>query len=270
MANQNERHNDEAPQAVEITDLFDEEGNLLPAPEETITNAEPVEPPADEEDDLPNKYKGKSLREVVEMHQAAESLVGRHSSELGELRRAVDELVKTQLESNITEEPVDFFADPQAAVADAIAKDPTVKAAADLVDKATRTDAQAQLRKKHPEMDDLLASEEFGQWVSKSALRTRLIKRAHNEFDLDAADELFSLYKEHARNVSNAVNADAAARTADAKRASTGGQRGGAPTRGKPVYSRRQIINLMRDNPKEYARRSAEFRDAYAEGRVRA
>ena len=41
---------------------------------------EEVEQPQVEEPSLPAKYKGKSLEEVVQMHQEAEKLLGRQSS----------------------------------------------------------------------------------------------------------------------------------------------------------------------------------------------
>ena len=48
------------------------------------------------EDDLPEKYKGKSLKDIVLMHQEAEKLIGRQGSEVGELRKVVDDFIKTQ------------------------------------------------------------------------------------------------------------------------------------------------------------------------------
>ena len=41
-----------------------------------------VEQPQVEEPSLPEKYQGKSLEEVVQMHQEAEKLLGRQSSDI--------------------------------------------------------------------------------------------------------------------------------------------------------------------------------------------
>ncbi len=38
----------------------------------------------------------KSLKDIVSMHQEAEKLIGRQGSEVGELRRVVDDFIKTQ------------------------------------------------------------------------------------------------------------------------------------------------------------------------------
>ena len=48
------------------------------------------------ESTLPDKYQNKSLEEVVQMHQEAEKLLGRQSSEVGELRKVVDDYISSQ------------------------------------------------------------------------------------------------------------------------------------------------------------------------------
>ena len=44
---------------------------------------EPVEQETPQEDDIPDKYKGKSTAEIVRMHQEAEKLLGKQSGEVG-------------------------------------------------------------------------------------------------------------------------------------------------------------------------------------------
>ena len=63
---------------------------------------EEVEQPQAEEQSLPDKYQGKSLEEVVQMHQEAEKLLGRQSSEVGELRKVVDDYISSQPTTNST------------------------------------------------------------------------------------------------------------------------------------------------------------------------
>ena len=81
---------------------------------------EPEEANQDEpstDDDLPEKYRGKSSQEIAKMHMEAEKLLGRQSSEVGELRTIVDDFVKSQLETQKAapqqdeEEQIDWFAD---------------------------------------------------------------------------------------------------------------------------------------------------------------
>jgi hypothetical protein len=115
---------------------------------------EPVE--AVEAEDIPDKYQGKSIKDIVQMHQEAEKLLGRQSSEVGELRRIVDDFVQTQLASqqqpahNSADEEVDFFVDPQKAVERAIANHPKIREAETVSQQLRRSEAMARLQTAHP------------------------------------------------------------------------------------------------------------------------
>lgn len=67
-------------------------------PEQEINETETQEAVSD----VPDKYKDKSLEDVVRMHQEAEKLLGRQSSEVGDLRKSVDDLLKAKLEEAIS------------------------------------------------------------------------------------------------------------------------------------------------------------------------
>ena len=85
---------------IERPDDDNEEFSDLGGQDSTEQLEEPtVEEPVQEEadDDIPDKYRDKDLKDVVRMHQEAEKLLGRQSSEVGELRRTVDDFIKTQL-----------------------------------------------------------------------------------------------------------------------------------------------------------------------------
>ena len=95
-----------------------------------------VEQPQVEEPSLPEKYQGKSLEDVVKMHQEAEKLLGRQSSEVGELRKVVDDYISTQTQPIAPqqqyvepEDDIDYFTDPQAAVNRAIENHPKIREA---------------------------------------------------------------------------------------------------------------------------------------------
>src|SRR5210317_2036113 len=77
----------------------------------------------EEVNSVPEKYQNKSIEELVQMHQEAEKLVGKQSSEVGELRKVVDEYIHQQTQLTQQQEPaeeVDFFAEPDKAVSNAI------------------------------------------------------------------------------------------------------------------------------------------------------
>tara|TARA_R110000764_G_scaffold2311_1_gene9839 strand:+ start:635 stop:1000 length:366 start_codon:yes stop_codon:yes gene_type:complete len=71
------------------------------------------EPTPVEEDDTPEKYKGKTAVDLIRMHQEAEKQMGRQSQEVGTLRKEFDTYVQAQLVTNTatteTEEEVDFL-----------------------------------------------------------------------------------------------------------------------------------------------------------------
>ena len=73
------------------------EKELTPIKEDPVVQEETA---PKEEDDLPEKYKGKSAKEIAEMHQQAERLIGKQGSEVGELRKVVDDLFLHKLRKN--------------------------------------------------------------------------------------------------------------------------------------------------------------------------
>lgn len=220
--------------------------------------------------ELPDKYKGKSVADIVEMHQQAEKLLGRQSSEVGELRKVVDEFVMSQSarEEQAQSEPVDFFDDPEKAIHNAINTHPAVKEAKEASENMKRTSAQAALQRKHPDMADILGDTAFIAWVKESSFRTRLLQEADRNFDFEAADEIFGLWKDRRSLVNQTAAVEKQARTSTAKAASTGGA-SGSGERSRKVFRRADIIKLMRDDPNRYNALSDEIMQAYAEGRVK-
>ena len=91
-----------------------EEEEINEHEEVDLITEEPVVEQTSPEDDIPDKYKGKSTADIVRMHQEAEKLLGRQSSEVGELRSVVDSYIQTQLDTPTQEpeEEIDFFSDP--------------------------------------------------------------------------------------------------------------------------------------------------------------
>jgi hypothetical protein len=55
--------------------------------------------------------------------------------------------------------------------------------------------AQAELYRRHPDAQGVLADPAFGQWVAASPERVEMLRRAHEQFDVAAADALFTAWK---------------------------------------------------------------------------
>ena len=229
-------------------------------------------------EELPEKYKGKSAAELARMHQNLEQLMGKQSSEVGELRKAVDQLVQqsisTQQAATTAPEPEfddsEFFTDPKNAVEKLIAQNPTLQSAQQVAAEMAKQKALAQLQNKHPDMTEILSNTSFQEWIGASKIRTEMFKKADQQYDFEQADELLSLWKERKQVVEQTKAVERVAQKQEIKKASTGSTR--ANPEGKPVkkvYRRRDIIDLMNSDPKRYQALQPEIMQAYAEGRVR-
>ena len=257
---------DERPEDVEEKDI-----NTL---EETVQDPQAEETPEQTEPEVPEKYQGKTTAEIVRMHQEAEKLLGKQSSEVGELRKVVDDYIQTQLtdqetQATTADEEIDFFSDPDKAVERAINNHPKIKEAEAVTNQYRQTTAMTQLQSKHPDMQGILQDEKFADWIKGSKIRTKLFAQADQQYDYDAADELFSLWKERQQVVGQTAASEKQERKKTVKAASTGNARGSGEQSAKKVYRRADIIKLMRTDPERYMALSDEIMQAYQEGRVK-
>ena len=244
---------------------------------EAQAEAEEVEQSQATEDDLPEKYRGKSASEIATMHRELEQRLGQQSQEVGELRKAFDEMVKQSIaaqQAPSAPEPevdeVDFFTDPQAAVRKAIENHPMLKQSRAVAAEMAKSQALAQLQAAHPDMKEVLTDTGFQEWVGKSQVRKELFERADKGYDFAAADELLTLYKERRGIVEQTAKVEKVAQQNEIKKASTGSARSNPDsTKSRKVYRRRDIIELMNRDPKRYEAIMPEIMKAYQEGRVK-
>lgn len=223
--------------------------------------------------ELPEKYRAKSLEEVVRMHQEAEKLIGKQAQEVGEVRKLADELLKQNLSSKQQrvqeEEPeVDFFENPQKAVQATIDKHPDVLAARQAGLEFKRMQIQQKLAQDHPDFSQVVNDSEFQNWVKSSPVRVGLYAKADGEFDYDSANELLSTFKQL-----RGIKAKQSEQASDASRAKSMKAAqvdvGGSGESSKKVYRRADLIRLKMTDPARYETLSDEIMQAYSEGRVR-
>ena len=251
----------------------------------TADTVETPEPEESQEPDIPEKYRGKSVQDLVQMHQELERFSGKQSAEVGETRREVGELrelvdgyIQTELsnkqapqsqQEDDNSDDVDFFVDPQSAVNRAIDNHPKIKEAEAYTQQYRQQAALSQIKSSHPDMENILQDPKFAEWIKGSKVRTQLFVQADQGYDYDAANELFNLWKEKNQVVQQTAQAEKVARQSAVKSASTGNARGSAEGSRKKVYRRADIIKLMKTDPDRYNALSDEILQAYAEGRVR-
>lgn len=262
-----------------MAEIIDLEDNNLPQdlnqePEDNQDNLDNELP----ESNVPEKYRGKSLDEIVKMHQEAEKLIGRQAQEVGETRKLVDDLIKQQLDNPKKIQPetqeVDFFEDPNKAINSAVENNPAILALKQQAEQQRQQQALATLAAKHPDYLDIVNNMDFGDWIKSSKVRTQLFINAQN-FDTESADELLSTYKalkgvQQQKTQSDATdlaNADKAQRKQTIKSASV--QAGGSGETTQKIFRRSDILRLMMTDRQRYNDLEPEIRQAYSEGRVR-
>jgi hypothetical protein len=221
---------------------------------------------------LPELYEGKSLEDVIRMHQDANIMIGKQAQEVGEVRRLADELLKQNLNSKqqqVEIEPeVDFFENPQKAVQNTIDKHPDVLAARQAGQEFKRMQIQQKLAQDHPDYSQVVNDSEFQNWVKSSPIRLGLYAKADGEFDYDSANELLSTFKQlRGVRVKESEQADTAARAKTMKAVAV--DTGGSGESSKRVYRRADLIRLKMQDPNRYDALSEEIMAAYAEKRVR-
>jgi hypothetical protein len=163
---------------------------------------------ATETPSIPDKYAGKTMEEVVEMHMNAEKEIGRQANEVGTYR----DLLKTMSDaSNVQapqtdtaeEQPVevssdDLWENPTEAIRSVVKETLQNEIAPIQQTQQEQVQAQqfAQLAHMHPDMEDIGGTPEFQAFVEKSPYRLMDAQRWVENRDVDAANRLLSDYKE--------------------------------------------------------------------------
>jgi hypothetical protein len=249
--------------------------------EEVLEEVEqtPAVEQAEPEEDLPSKYKGKDLKEIIKMHQEAEKLIGRQAQEVGEVRKLADELIKRQLDSKpnqqeaTQEDDVDFFADPDAAVTKKIEKHPAILEARQQAMELKKMQTLTRIQQNFPDFQETLNDPEFAEWVKGSQVRLRMYAQADAEGDYDSAAELLSNWKYVKPQVvpkQTAPIAEAKQQQKAAVKQATVDVGGASPgISSSKVYRRADLIRLQLEDPDRYYQLQDEIMSAYAEGRVK-
>ena len=222
--------------------------------------------------ELPEKYREKSLDEIVKMHQEAEKLIGKQAQEVGEVRKLADELIKQNLGSRQQtrqEEPeVDFFENPQKAVQRTVDNHPDIMAARQATLELKRSQVQQRLANQHPDFGEIAKDQDFANWVKSSPIRIKIFENADAGYDYDSANELLSTYKQ-IRSVKSKQVSDAEEVSRKQTLKAVGVDTGGSGESSKKVYRRADLIRLKMQDPNRYDALSDEIMQAYAEKRVR-
>ena len=246
---------------------------LIDDDKEELGELEIEEQKIEQKAELPEKYRDKSLDEIVRMHQEAEKLIGKQAQEVGEVRKLADELIKQNLGSRQQqtrqEEPeVDFFENPQKAVQRTVDNHPDILAARQVTLEMKRAQIQQRLAQEHPDFGEIAKDQDFANWVKSSPVRIKIFEQADSGYDFDSANELLSTYKQ-LRTVKSKQVSDEGEVTRKQNLKAVGVDVGGSGESSKKVYRRADLIQLQLRDPDRYAALSDEIMQAYIEKRVR-
>lgn len=178
--------------------------------------AAPVAAPAVGEEEVPEEFRGKSKKEIVEMYRNAHSTIGRQGSELAKFRQYADRLLQSGMQTRAApqapaapaapaEQPLDdaaIFAKPLEAVNKLIENHPLVKeirakfgdVEADVAVRRAEA-SKARFDSAHPDASQILQDPEFRSWVQASPMRSRMLVAADKQYNFEAGDELFGTWK---------------------------------------------------------------------------
>jgi len=259
------------------------ENQELPA-EEVVAAEEAEETPEAEEQsyEVPEKYAGKTLEDVITMHQNAQRKLSEQGQEVGEQRKMIQQLLElqqasmqqqtTNTEPEIEEDFQELLYDnPKEAIAKIVASHPEILAAKEANMKAAQQSSIAQLEAKHPEFRETIQDNKFLDWVQGSPVRTELFRRANDNYDVDSASELFDTWKTLSMidKTNEVKKKQQKTRDKELLQTSSETRSSGDSVGGKKIYRRSDLIELQRRDPEYYASNSDEIMQAYAEGRVR-
>ena len=230
----------------------------------------------------PKNTTGKSIDEVIEMHQNAEQRLGQIQNEVGSLRGLVTDMSALQRPASepkpVEQEPVnvsgdDILADPIKAV-NAIVQ-PQLEAAQHQRDADTATallNAEGNaLLTEFPKLDNIVATPEFIEFASRTPMRKADFTTAAQATGLEqvrAARRLMEDFQDF-QTVTAPTPKENLTPVDKARAVATESGGTGAPISSKDQIFESDVITLINSNPTKYRSPSfqKELMDAIKEGR---
>jgi len=231
--------------------------------------------------EVPEKYQGKSVGDVIDMHQNAEKRLGEIQNELGTMRGLVTDLSALQRPAPepqpAAQEPVDvsgddLLSDPVAAVQKILQPElDKLSAASDkrAADDLFQTEGKA-LLEAYPELDSTVRTAEFQDFVNRTPSRQaelELASRGTGVAQVRAANRLMEDYTDF-QTTASAEKTDPTP-VEEARKVATEAAGTGAPISGKPQIFEHDVIALINSDSTKYRSPSyqKELMAAIKEGR---
>ncbi len=259
----------------EDINLFEEENPIVEDVDATAA-LEAEGTPTEDEFVVPDKFKDKTLEDVITSYTNLESEYGRKNNEVGELRKLTDEILRQQVAgktaADVQSNEVgfdDLIENPNAAIDKALSKNPRLAALEAGAQASAQVLAQKAILARHSDANNIVASAEFQSWIGKSPSRARMFSQASDSLDADMAAEIIDLYKGTVQSATNAAEKLRDNKASESLKLATNEKGGKKATQSKKVYKRSELIRLKISNPGRYESMRSEINAAYTEGRVK-
>ncbi len=253
-----------------------EEVNNNTSEQETVEN-NGAENSQEHEIEIPEKFKNKSLEDVVKSYIELEKEFGRKNQEVGELRKLTDQILQQSLAENQSvnfsapsqKEEIDDFDlldNPLEAVEKLVERNPKLQQIEQELRLTKAELAQKRLNELHPDYQQIVQDASFQRWVFESPVRKQLFLQADRDYDFEAANELLNWYKSSKKIATETRKTEA---EKVSKKVTTESKGTGGTENNKPIFSRKELIRLRVEDPARYRELEPMIMEAYAEGRVR-
>ncbi len=218
------------------------------------------------ETSIPEKFKGKSLEDVIGIYENLEKHYGKQGQEVGQLRAHVTQLM-TQTAQNSTaseESETNFYDDPEQYISRML--DEKLAPIVGRVGNAEHDRVVAKFNQEYPDWQQTISNPDFQNWVAESPVRLELHAKA-NQADYNAGKELLSNWETQTKASKADITSVNEAREKKLKDATT--EVGSTGQSSGKIYNRHELINMRRYDREKYEAMEPLIIKAYKEGRVR-
>ncbi len=230
---------------------------------------ETVEPETKEAEVKLDRVDSWSEDEAKKNYRELEQFNSRQAQELGNSRKLIDQFNQMQPEPSkeVTIDLDSLLDNPTDTINKSLQNNPAIQKLQNDLQTIQNSTAIATIESKHPDYMETYQDPAFQNWATDNPIRQRLLSEANN-YDVDAADYLFSEWNSHTSTSKQAAedNVRIEKAKADIGKAASEGAGGQAATK---IYSRHDLAELQLRDSDKYHAMWPEIYKAYQEGRVR-
>jgi len=235
---------------------------------------------------IPAKYVGKTVEDLIKMHQNAERKISLQGEEVSQVRRIADEILqlkKPTTQTTVEHKPVTVDAllnDPEKAIRSAVENSDLGRRAVAAEARVERLETQiteAEFLGKHKNVASDINDPLFLDWVNKNGARQALAAAAAVK-NFKAAKDLWDMWEEHKELASAGQQRTDASGAKPKTVPSTVRQAPIDSVKGKPIWSHAKLMDLrlkvQQGNPAALTRWNdpafqERMHEAYAEKRIK-